>query len=355
MLDQITNEHETNANKGSIVDGVELIIASFDEDIRSPETTEIVERNINFDVIAERLRNHAKQLHNSKPRKSKAASDSADLIEEAQLAIEALKVTQLNFADFANTQQDAHRKKIEFLEKILKIVNALNRSFMERSVKSKRDFFITFETIADERLRNHGVSFTTATSLETKALRYATYGRLKPSTEKSWAAILRNAQKVDAVVSGEISLAVWIASVGGFASAAKSQTQSQKNNDAENLRAGVINFAKSWAKYDDHSAALTKASQLTFKKTGYSNNAKEDIKNFTIVLKMDDVEIVELKDGATVEAALKSVSRVMKEYPSYFMTVDQRKDIQAQEAAQIELYKEVTGDTSTQRNDTIFE
>ena len=350
MLDIVNNTAEANVTETKVLDGVELVLNSFEDHFESPEFDKKNVSGAPFDAIVKQLRFHAQKLHNQNPKKSKQAKDSADMIEAATAAADALMHTQQDFSIYANTQQDANRKKIDFLSRVFAIVSAINDDFAKVSRKSKGDFVTTFEAICDARLRDYGITFTNATSIEAKALRYATYGKLNASTEKSWAAILRNAYKVDSVRKGNVSLSVWIASMGGFASASKSSSASQSAEQAKNDRNEFIKFAKSWKNTDDTSQ-LHRVAHLVRTKTNHSSKASKDIREFSVSLKIADTEILEIQSSAAVEAVIKQVTRLMKEYPDTFLTKRQYQAKLEREAEAFADYREITGDDTVQRED----
>lgn len=352
MLDIVNNTAEANVTETKILDGVELVLNSFEDHFKSPELNAKNVSGVPFDAVVKRLRHHAQKLHNQNPKKSKQAKDSADMIEAATAAADALMHTQQDFSIYANTQQDANRKKIDFLSSVFSIVSAINDDFAKVSRKSKGDFVTTFEAICDARLRDHGITFTNATSIEAKALRYATYGKLNASTEKSWAAILRNAYKVDSVRKGNVSLAVWIASMGGFASASKSSSASQSAEQAKNDRSEFIKFAKSWKNADD-TAQLSRVAHLVRTKTSHSAKAKNDIREFSLSLKIADTEILEIQSSAAVETIIKQVARLMKDNPDTFLTKRQYQAKLEREAEAVADYREITGDETVQREDSV--
>jgi len=350
MLDIVNNTVEANVTETKVLDGVELILNSFEDHFESPEFDAKNVSGMPFDAVVKQLRLHAQKLHNQHPKKSKQANDSADMIEAATAAADALMHTQQDFSSYANTQQDANRKKIGFLSRIFSIVSAINDDFAKVSRKSKSDFVTTFEAICDARLRDYGITFTNATSIEAKALRYATYGKLNASTEKSWAAILRNAYKVDSVRKGNVTLAVWIASMGGFASASKSSSASQSAEQAKKDRSEFIKFAKSWKSADD-TTQLSRVAHLVRTKTSHSAKAKNDIREFSVSLKIADTEIFEIQSSAAVEIVIKQVARLMKDYPDTFLTKRQLQAKLTKEAEAVADYREITGDETVQRED----
>lgn len=352
MLDIVNNAVEANVTETKILDGVELILNSFDEQFVSPEYDESKVSGVPYNAIVKQLRFHAQQLHNQSPKKSKKASESADMIEAATAAANALMHMQQDFSAYANTQQQANRQKIDFLSRVFSIVSAINDDFDKVSSKSKKQFVTTFEAICDARLRDYGITFTNATSIEAKALRYATYGKLNASTEKSWAAILRNAYKVDAVRKGNVTLAVWIASIGGFASAAKSLSASKASDEAKVWRDSFIEFAKSWRDAEDISQ-IQRVAHLFRVKTGHSDKASQEIREFSLTFKVGDQELFEIKNSAAVEAVIKEAARLMKDNQNTFLSKEEYLLKVKNEAEAVSNYQEITGDLSVQRQDTV--
>jgi len=353
MLDIVNKTAEANVTETKVLDGVELVLNSFEDHFESPEFDKKNVSGVPFDAIVNQLRFHAQKLHNQNPNKSKQAKDSADMIEAATAAADALMHTQQDFSIYANTQQDANRKKIDFLSRVFSIVSAINDDFAKVSRKSKGDFVTTFEAICDARLRDYGITFTNATSIEAKALRYATYGKLNASTEKSWAAILRNAYKVASVRKGDVTLAVWIASMGGFASASKSSSASQSAERAKEDRSEFIKFAKSWKNADD-TAQLSRVASLVRRRTSHSDKSNKDIRDFSVSLKIANTELFEIQSSAAVEAIIKQVLRLMKDNPDTFLTKRAYEAKVAEEAEAVATYREITGDETIQREDTMF-
>ena len=137
MLDIVNNTAEANVTETKLLDGVELVLNSFEDHFESPEFDVTKETNVDFEAITKRLRFHAQKLHNQNPKKSKQAKDSADMIEAATAAADALMHTQQDFSIYANTQQDANRKKIDFLSRVFSIVSAINDDFSKVSRKAK--------------------------------------------------------------------------------------------------------------------------------------------------------------------------------------------------------------------------
>ena len=129
MLDIVNNTAEANVTETKILDGVELVLNSFEDHFESPEFDKKNVSGAPFDAIVKQLRFHAQKLHNQYPKKSKQAKDSADMIEAATAAADALMHTQQDFSIYANTQQDANRKKIDFLSRVFSIVSAINDDF----------------------------------------------------------------------------------------------------------------------------------------------------------------------------------------------------------------------------------
>ena len=86
MLDIVNNTAEVNVSETKILDGVELVLSSFEDHFESPEFDVTKESNVDFEAITKRLRFHAQKLHNQNPKKSKQAKDSADMIEAATAA-----------------------------------------------------------------------------------------------------------------------------------------------------------------------------------------------------------------------------------------------------------------------------
>ena len=123
---------------------------------------------------------------------------------EAKNAVNYLQELQVIYREYETLQQKANVSLYSFLEGVF-LVMARTRMLRNASKTEAKRMLETFEIIMDERREKGLVTFTSATSLETKILRFVC-GNITPAREKAWVRVLKIALQNEDIFAANVFL-----------------------------------------------------------------------------------------------------------------------------------------------------
>lgn len=228
---------------------------------------------------------------------------------EAKNAVDYLHNLQAIYGEYETLQQKANVALYRFLEGVFLVMARMQTLKKESKTEAKR-MRETFEIIMDER-RNEGlVTFTKATSLETKILRFVC-GSITPAREKAWVRVLKIALRNEEVMSGKISFAAWLAGEGGVYEVAHTNDKGSKPSEqAQEQVAEAKKLIAEWHGTDVLEEVNDKV----------QSNLKSDDKrfeNFTVTLNYYDgnnvKQVIELGDNVAIQRILQLMGKQISE------------------------------------------
>lgn len=233
---------------------------------------------------------------------------ATEQIKMADLAIDfadKFVATEKSYKTFVKLDQKATTALYTFLGEVFDIY----KEFKDTKDRKKADtdaLKLAFDVVLDERKAKRKVDFTGATSFEVKLLRFIC-GSLTEGREKAWSKVLRLALKEADVVSGEKSLALWLAGEGGIGQVGKTTQSGEK--PAEKKERYI----------EDAMSYLSSISEDAFDKAFEGREIETEVEGFSVVVVYRDetgerVQPLELTKKSLVLAALAEAGKLMEEH-----------------------------------------
>jgi hypothetical protein len=256
-----------------------------------------------------------------------------DTAHEAKSAVAYLQELQTVYSEYEELQQKANVALYRFLEGVFKVMVRM-QAWKESGKTEAKRLRDTFELIMDERRDQGLVSFTAATSLETKILRFVC-GNISTAREKSWVRVLKIALKNENILTKKISFAAWLASEGGVYEVA--HTNDKGNKPSEEAKEQVAEAQKLIAEWYGTSVI----DEVNDKVLGSLKKDDERFENFTVTLNCYDgnnaKQVIELCDVVSIQRILQLIGKQISE------PVRTRQDVQAERDAALEQFIEAGG------------
>lgn len=256
-----------------------------------------------------------------------------DTKQEAKSAVAYLQELQVVYSEYESLQQKANVALYRFLEGVFKVMVRMQLWKNNDKTEAKR-MRETFEVIMDERREQGLVSFTAATSLETKILRFVC-GNISTAREKAWVRVLKMALKNEGIQNGDISFSAWLASEGGVYEVA--HTNDKGNKPSEEAKEQVEEAQKLIAEWHG-SEVLDEVNDKVLRSLKKDDKRFE---NFTVTLNCYDgnnaKQVIELRDVVSIQRILQLMGKQISE------PVRTRQDVQAERDEALEQFIEAGG------------
>ncbi len=253
--------------------------------------------------------------------------------EEAKSATDYLQELQVIYREYESLQQKANVALYRFLEGVF-VVMARMHMLQSASKKEAKSMRTSFEIMMDDRRDQGLVTFTSATSLETKILRFVC-GNITPAREKAWVRVLKVAMKNEDILSGKISFAAWLAGKGGVYEVAHTNNEGIKPSEQAKAQvAAAQKLIEEW-----HGTGF-----LDDVNSNVLRNLKNDDKlfeNFTVTLNCYDGEnakqVIELCDPISIQRILLLMGKQINE------PVRSKEEVQAEQEDALREFDEACG------------
>jgi len=216
--------------------------------------------------------------------------------------------TETSYKKFVTLEKKATTALYTFLGEVFEVYKDF-KTTKDRTRKEQDSLLQSFGVILEERKAARKVTYTGATSLETKLIRFVCGGDVTEGREKAWAKCLKFALKDTKVVSGEVSFALWLAGQGGVGEVGKTTKSGEK--PAEKTER-FIQDAKDY---------FSTVSETEFDKAfeGRELEACEIAPGFCVALVYEDEEgkrlqYLKMTDKALVKSALSKAGKIMEDF-----------------------------------------
>lgn len=256
-----------------------------------------------------------------------------DTKQEAKSAVAYLQELQVVYSEYESLQQKANVALYRFLEGVFKVMVRM-QAWTENDKTEAKRMRETFEVIMDERREQGRVSFTAATSLETKILRFVC-GNISTAREKAWVRVLKMALKNDEILSQKISFSAWLASEGGVYEVA--HMNNKGNKPSEEAKEQIAEAQKLIAEWHDSDVM----DEVNDKVLGSLKKEDKRFENFTVTLNCYDgdnaKQVIEMCDVVSIQRILLLIGKQISE------PVRTREDVHAEQKAALEQFVEAGG------------
>lgn len=253
--------------------------------------------------------------------------------DEATSAVNYLEDLQVVYREYESLQQKANVALYRFLEGVFTVM-ARMKKWQAADAKEAKNTRTAFEVIMNERRDQGFITFTAATSLETKILRFVC-GNITIAREKAWVRVLKIALKNEDVMKNRISFSAWLASEGGVYEVAHMNEKGTKPSEqAKEQVAEAQKLIEEW-----HGTDILE--EVNDKVLRALKNDDKRFENFTVTLNCydgnDAKQVIELRDVVAIQRILQLMGKQITE------PVRKKKDVQAERDAALGQFLEVGG------------